>query len=188
MSWVILGAGLVIWWLAHLFKRIAPQLRAAVGNTGKSAIAIALLLAVVLMVLGYRETPVIVVWSPPAFLITVNNVLMMIAVYFYTPAAKYGVVISGVRHPMLLGFKTWALAHLLVNGDLASIVLFSALLFWAVAEMVVINRAEPDWDKASAASRRRSLGNDALFMVASGVIVAALGYVHYWLGVWPFPS
>jgi uncharacterized membrane protein len=33
-----------------------------------------------------------------------------------------------VRHKQLTGVKAWAVAHLLVNGDLASILLFGGLL------------------------------------------------------------
>ncbi len=44
-----------------------------------------------------------------------------------------------------LGVVVWAVAHLLVNGDLASLVLFAALGLWALAEMAVINRAEGPW-------------------------------------------
>ncbi len=44
-----------------------------------------------------------------------------------------------------LGVVVWAVTHLLVNGDLASLVLFAALGLWALAEMAVINRAEGPW-------------------------------------------
>jgi uncharacterized membrane protein len=37
-----------------------------------------------------------------------------------------------LHHPMVLGVKVWALAHLLANGVAASVVLFSAFLVWAV--------------------------------------------------------
>ena len=44
-----------------------------------------------------------------------------------------------IRHPQLTGFKTWAVAHLLVNGDVASFVLFGGLLAWAVVAVILIN-------------------------------------------------
>ena len=41
-----------------------------------------------------------------------------------------------LKHPMLVGVKLWALAHLLANGDLASIILFGAILAWAVFDRI----------------------------------------------------
>jgi uncharacterized membrane protein len=51
------------------------------------------------------------------------------------------------RHPFLMGVALWAAGHLLVNGDLASLVLFGALLVVAVLGALSID-----------AKRRRKLG------------------------------
>jgi uncharacterized membrane protein len=60
-------------------------------------------------------------------------------------------VVSGMvrvtRHPFLMGVALWAAGHLLVNGDLASLVLFGALLVVAVLGPLSID-----------AKRRRKLG------------------------------
>ena len=80
------------------------------------------------------------------------------------------------------GVKVWAFAHLLVNGDLASIVLFGGLMLWSVASMLLINRAEPDWQRPGPSSA----ANEAKTLVLTAVIVGVIGYVHNWLGYWPF--
>jgi hypothetical protein len=36
-----------------------------------------------------------------------------------------------LHHPMVLGVKVWAFAHLLANGNLADVVLFGSFLLWA---------------------------------------------------------
>lgn len=51
------------------------------------------------------------------------------------------------RHPFLWGVSVWALGHLLVNGERASIVLFGSMLFLGVYGTVSID-----------AKRRRALG------------------------------
>ena len=51
------------------------------------------------------------------------------------------------RHPRLCGVSLWAIAHLLVNGQLAALFMFGALLVTAVNGMVSIDR-----------KRRRTLG------------------------------
>lgn len=184
MSWIILIVGVALWWLAHLFKRIAPARRAAMGDTGRGVVAGALVLSIVLMTLGYRGTDFVHVWAPPDFMVHLNNLLMLVAIFMMTPAPKRGKLIAGMRHPMLTGFGLWAAAHLLVNGDLASLLLFGGLLVWAIVTPRVINAAEPAWTAPAEGSYSR----DAMFGVASVIALVVIGYIHSWLGVWPFPS
>lgn len=178
MGYGILIVGVALWWLPHFFKRIAPARRAAMGNGGRGAVALALLLSIVLMVIGFRAAPVDDLWYPPAFMRHLNNLLVLIAIWMMSPAGQKGRVLNRVRHPMLVGFSLWAAAHLLVNGDLASVILFGGLLLWALAEIVVINRAEPAWTPSTPGT----LAKDAMFMAASVVLLVVIGYVHAWLG------
>jgi uncharacterized membrane protein len=69
------------------------------------------------------------------------------------------------RHPFLWGVAIWALGHLLVNGDAASIVLFGAMLALALFGTVSID-----------AKRRRALGKtwDAFAAQTSNVPFAAI--------------
>lgn len=185
MSWLLLIFGVAIWWGAHLFKRAAPDLRARLGEPAKGVVSVALVSAIVLMVFGYRGTEFIPVWYPPTFMVHINNLLMLIAIFLLSPAPKRGKLLYGMRHPMLIGFKTWATAHLLVNGDLASIVMFGGLLAWALVEVIVINRSEPGWQKPT---EQGTIGKDAMFFAGSIVLLAVIGYIHNWLGAWPFPT
>ena len=185
MYWIVLIIGVALWWAAHLFKRVAPSRRAAMGDPGKGAVAAAIAVGIVLMVIGYRGVDFIPVWQPPAFMVHINNLGMLIALYMLSPAPKRGKLLARMRHPMLTGFSIWAVVHLLVNGDLASIILFGGLLIWAVLTVRVINGAEPAWEPAVA---ERSYAKDGMFMVGSVVLLGVIGFVHNWLGVWPFPS
>jgi hypothetical protein len=83
---------------------------------------------------------------------------------------------------MLGAVKVWALAHLLVNGDVASIVLFGGMLAWAVISLIMINKAEGVWLRPEIGPFR----NDVIYGVVSLLIFAAIAYVHTWLGVSPF--
>lgn len=183
MGFVILIAGIALWWGAHFFKRIAPAQRAAMGNGGRGVVALGVVAGIVLMVIGYRMTDYVHVWAPPSFMTHINNLLVLIALYLMSPAAQKGKLLNGMRHPMLAGFRVWAVAHLLVNGDLASIILFGGLFVWAFLEVIVINRAEPDWTPAEPGT----LAKDAMFMGASVVLLLVIGYVHGLIGPSPFP-
>ena len=180
----LLILGLLLWWGGHLFKRLAPDMRASMGNAGRGVVALVLVAGIVLMVLGYRGMEFIHVWAPPSFMVHINNLLVLIAIYMMSPAPKKGALLNGMRHPMLAGFKLWAVAHLLVNGDLASIILFGGLLAWAVAEVIVINRSEPEWQPGP----KGTLAKDGMFFLASIVLLAVIGYVHGLIGPSPFPG
>lgn len=180
MGYAILIVGVALWWAAHLFKRIAPARRETIG---RGPVALAILGSVVLMVIGYRMAPFTNIWYPPSFMVHINNLLVLIGFWMMSPAGKKGRLLAGVRHPMLMGFRMWAFAHLLVNGDLASVILFGGLLAWAVAEVPVINAAEPEWEKRTDGS----LAKDAMFFAGTIVLVGVIGYVHGLIGPSPFP-
>lgn len=182
----LLILGVILWILAHYFKRLAPDQRAALGMPGKGLVAVGILAGLALMIMGYRAADFIPVWQPPSFMVHVNNSLMLLAFWIYGSSAAKGAKAwpaSKIRHPQLTGFKVWAFAHLLVNGDLASILLFGGLLAWAVGEVILINRAEPDWTPPEPAGTatyvRLAVISLLLFSIVAGI--------HIWLGVWPFP-
>ena len=180
----LLVLGVALWAFAHYFKRLMPERRAAMGDAGKGAVAGAIAVSVILMIFGYRMAPFIDVWYPPGFMVHINNLLVLIALYMMSPAPKKGRLLAGMRHPMLIGFKLWAVAHLLVNGDLASVILFGGLLAWAISEIIIINRAEPDWTPRTPGP----IAKDAMFFVASILLLAVIGWIHGYLGPWPFPG
>ncbi|MEL7345849.1 MAG: NnrU family protein, partial [Pseudomonadota bacterium] len=124
MIWILLG--LAIWYGAHFFKRWAPDQRAAMsdrlGDGSKGVIAGALVVSIVLFWWGYRQAEVVSLWSFP-WAVHLNNLLMIIAVILFGLGSSKSRFRAKMRHPMLTGFAVWAFAHLLVNGDLASLVM-----------------------------------------------------------------
>ncbi|MEQ5871184.1 hypothetical protein J4E08_14930 [Sagittula sp. NFXS13] len=179
---LILILGVALWWAAHLFKRVAPDARATMGNKGKGAVALALVVSIVLMTLGYRAAEGAFFWGRHPATVGINNLMMIAALYFFSPGPKKGALFYKMRHPMLIGFLIWALAHLLVNGDVESFVLFGGLGIWAVVEMLLINRAEPAWTPPA----KGSIKKDVIFLVASLVLLVVIGFIHGLVGPMPF--
>jgi hypothetical protein len=85
---------------------------------------------------------------------------------------------------MLTGVTVWAIAHLLVNGDAASLVLFGWLGLWAVGSMAVINAREPAWARPAPGPA----SGDLRLLLITAVIYAVIAAIHTWLGYWPFPQ
>ena len=179
---LLLVVGVLLWAYSHLMKRVTPGLRAKLGDgPGKGVVTVLSFLALYLMITGYRSADVITIWSPPLFLRHINNLLMLIAVILFNMGHSRGVLPTVMRHPMLTAVKTWALAHLLVNGDLASIVLFGGMLAWAVVDVITINRMETAWVRPI----RGPVRNDVIYVVLSLVVFGAIVWVHTWMGYPP---
>jgi uncharacterized membrane protein len=178
---IVMLAGLLLWSGAHLFKRLAPGARAGMGNAGMAAIAVLLVLSVVLMVIGYRSWFSPQIWNPPGFLTHVNNLLMLLSVYLYAASGMKTAITRVIRHPQLTAVKTWAVAHLLVNGDLASVVLFGGLLVWAVVEVIVINRATR-WVKNPPAPAGKEIGA----VIGAVLVTGLIGWIHTLFNLMPF--
>ena len=83
-----------------------------------------------------------------------------------------------LRHPQLSGVALWALAHLLVNGDSRSLVLFATLGGWALLSMLTINRRDGAWRKPPAPD---GWGIDAGIVVAGLLLSALAASFHAWL-------
>lgn len=179
MTLMILG--LAFWVLAHVFKRVMPEQRAQMGNAGRAIVTVAILGGLALIILGYRSADFVAVWNPPGFLTHINNLAMLGAVFLFGMSATTGRLRGKMRHPQLWAVTVWAAAHLLVNGDLASIVLFGTMLIWAQGEMVLINKAGP-WARPAPGAAKK----DIVLVVITLVVYVLISVIHIWLGVSPF--
>lgn len=186
---ILLILGLLLWYATHLFKIYAPAGRAAAAERmgegpWKGLIALLSLLAVALMVLGYQAAAYVPVWTPPAWLWHVNNLLMVLAVFVFIAGSFAGPVRRRIRHPQLTGVKIWTVAHLLVNGHLAAIILFGGLLAWAVIAVIGTNRRDGPRGPLPEATSTGLVAHVAVTVV----VFLVVGWLHGWLGAWPFPG
>lgn len=136
----LLVLGLILFLGVHSVRIVAEgwraQMLARLGEGGwKGLYSLVSAVGLALIVWGYglaRQQPV-VLWAPPigmrhaAALLTLIAFVLLAAAYVPRNAIK-----ARLHHPMVLGVKVWALAHLLSNGNLADAVLFGSFLMWAV--------------------------------------------------------
>ncbi|MBA2960565.1 MULTISPECIES: NnrU family protein [Ramlibacter] len=188
----ILLLGLVLFLGVHSTRIVADGWRAGMlarlGENGwKGLYSLLSLAGFALVVWGYglaRQAPQ-VLWTPPRGMNHLAALLMVAS--FILLAAAY-VPRNGIRarlhHPMLLGVKTWALAHLLANGNLADVVLFGAFLAWAVLDFRSARRR--DRAAATVYPPGTTAGTVAAVMVGLAAWAVFVLGAHTWLiGVSP---
>ena len=190
MSYLILG--LIIFLGVHSVRIVADGWRtrtlSRIGEMPwKGLYSLVSLIGFALLVWGFglaRQQPV-QLWSPPiamrhlAALLTLLSFLLLAAAYVPGNSIK-----AALHHPMVLGVKVWALAHLLANGNLAHVLLFGSFLLWAVLDFTAARRRDR---AAGTAYPRGRAGATAITVIVGlvGWLVFAL-WLHGWLiGVRP---
>ena len=147
---VYLVLGLVLFLGVHSVRIVADGWRTqTIQRIGalpwKGLYSVASVLGFVLIVWGFGQARMqpLQLWSPPvgmrhaASLLTLLSFILLAAAYVPGNSIK-----ARVKHPMVLGVKVWALAHLLANGNLAHVVLFGAFLVWAVLDFSSARRRD----------------------------------------------
>lgn len=158
----LLIGGLLLWSAVHLVPTAGASFRARVVASRGEALylggfSVSILLSLVLIVLGWQS-------AVPShwYLLTgpvrhVAMLLVLIAFVLLVAAQLPTRIRRLVRHPQLVGVIVWAVAHLLLNGDSRSVVLFGALALWAALEIALINRRDGAWVKPEAPPWSREL-------------------------------
>jgi uncharacterized membrane protein len=158
----------------------------------RGAFALASIIGLVWMSYAYRHAPTVPLWGlvlgfRPAAYVLVFIAFLFVVIGLTTPSptrvgmeSKVGQgteaargIVRITRHPFLWGIALWAVVHLIVNGDLASLIFFGSLLLLAVAGTLAID-----------AKRRRNFGAqwDEFAKVTSDIPFAAIASGRNQLG------
>jgi len=191
MSMLVIG--LVVFLGAHSVRIFAEDWRSARvkamgAGAWKGAYSLISIVGFVLIVWGYGESRAVPVelWQPPvwarhlATLLTVPAFVLLAAAY--VPGTR---IKAAVKHPMVLGVKLWAFAHLMANGRLADVILFGAFLLWSILDF----RAARRRDRATGAVYEAGPVLRDAIAIAVGLVAWAVFamYLHAaWIGVRPF--
>jgi uncharacterized membrane protein len=183
---LILVIGLVLFLGVHSVRIVSDpwrsQMLARMGEGAwKGLYSLISAVGLALIVWGYglaRQQPV-VLWMPPvgmrhaAALLTLVAFVLLVAAYVPRNGIR-----ARLRHPMVLGVKVWALAHLLSNGSVADVLLFGGFLAWAVASF----RAARQRDRALGTTY--APGTAAATGITVVVGVAAWAAFAFWAHAW----
>ena len=184
--------GLVLFLGVHSISIIAPRWRDSMFSklgepVWKGVYSVIAIAGLVLIIWGYGDArataqaiyqpPYWTRWLAAAFMLPVFPLLL--APYFP------GRIKAKLKHPMIIAVKSWAFAHLLVNGTLADVLLFGGFLVWAIADHVSLKR-RPERPIRALAPRAV---NDVIAIVLGLLIYMALlhGLHLRLIGVSPLP-
>jgi uncharacterized membrane protein len=180
MGVAIMVLGLAVFLGAHVFVTFRPQRARVVARLGewpyKGLFSLVSFLGLAILVYGfieYRAEGLIPVWSPPTWTRHVTEALVWPAAICVVAAYVRGNIYRKLKHPMLVGVKLWAFAHLIANGDLGGIVLFGSILAWAVFDRISLKR------RSDPGAPPIPIGggiNDLIAIVLGTLLFLALGF------------
>ena len=178
----LLIAGLLIFLGLHSVRIVADDWRTARINAWgpapwKLAYTVLSIAGFALIIVGYlqaRQQPV-VLWPALGFMRHITALLMLIALVLlsaaYLPRSNIKLRLG---HPMLLGTKTWAFAHLLANNTLHDELLFGSFLVWSV----LCFRAARRRDRAAPSPAVQADRVQSLLAIVIGLVL--WGVIAFW--------
>jgi uncharacterized membrane protein len=183
MGFALLISGLALFLGAHVLttrRDLRASLVARLGEGGyKVAYSVVALAGVALAAKGfsvYRATEWTDIWYPPKAMRHLTLLLMLPAVILVAAAYIRGRIFAKLKHPMLAGVKLWALAHLLANGDLGSIILFGSVLAWAVYDRISLKHRT---DAGAPPIPVGGLSNDLIAVAVGTIAYLALAFAFH---------
>lgn len=184
MSLLLLG--LLLFAGVHLVPSLAPSLKTSwlekFGEGGyKGSFSLLLLVSIALMIGGWRSTVPSSLYVPSPALHLVALAIMALAFVLLVVSNRNSRLRLLVRHPQLTGVALWGFAHLLLNGDNRSVLLFGALCAWAIVEILAINRRDGVWIKTDAPAWSAEL----ITLIIAALVIAITVAVHPWLSGMP---
>ena len=186
MLYLVLG--LVLFLGTHSLRIVAEPWRLrTIERVGvqrwRGMYSVAAIAGFLLIVKGYGmpDTLTAPLYELPVWARWVTVGLMLPAAVLLVAAYVPGTHIKqAVGHPMMLGTRIWAGAHLLANGRAADVALFGGFFAWAL----FAHHAASARDRAAGTTYpARGWGRDMAAVVV-GVLLwsAILGYLHRWIG------
>ena len=186
----LLLIGLAIFLGVHSISIFAEDFRNRMASRSEigwmAAYGLVSLVGLVLIARGYaaaRLEPTLL-YVTPAWMRHVTAVLMLPVFILFFATYFPGRIKSMTKHPQLVAVKLWAVSHLLVNGALADVILFSAFLAWAVADRISMKRRTP---RAVPGLPPAGINDVIVTVVGLGAYVVFVLWLHRaWIGIAPF--
>ncbi len=178
---LLLVCGVLLFCGVHLIPSLAPSMRRRwqdqLGFNGyRGSFSLLLLAALVLIVTGWGVTTPVTLYLPSPALHHGAMSLLSVAFLLLVVSFRPSRLRRAIRHPQLTGVLLWGIAHLLLNGDSRSLLLFGGLAVWAIVEMIAINRR----DGPRAIPTPPSWGTEAVTLLLTAAAILLAVVAHPW--------
>lgn len=175
-------AGLCLWAIVHFIPSagisIRNQLIERFGQKGYTAsFSILIVISLLLIVFGWRSTTPVFLYVLPEAVKPVALFLLVLTFFLFVAAKRPTRIKRVVRHPQLSSVIVWSVAHLLLNGDSRSVILFGSLAAWAVLEIIFINKRDGQWIKPVAPGWKQEIILGVISLIVFVVVVIAHPYI-----------
>ena len=195
---LIVTLGVALFVGVHIVPMVPGWRAALVGRVGEGAykgvFAVLALAGLIGAIVAYRFTPHIQLWPSPPPLRIITAILMLAAVLLFAGARGAPWFKRIVRHPMLWGTGLLGVAHLLVNGEVAGVILFGGLAGFGFVWQALTDRRDAEVDPAGFAETRLTTSlwpfakwharSDPVTLrplIIGAIVYVALILLHPWL-------
>ena len=147
---ILLTLGVVLFTLTHLYPCFAmahrARLRERLGeNRYKGLFSLLVFVAIACILAGWRSASPLPLYPLPAWGPTLTMAAMPVSLILLCSGQGQNHLRRWLVHPQLLGALLWAGAHLTVNSEARSLVLFGGIGLWALVSIVWISVR--DWQQ-----------------------------------------
>jgi uncharacterized membrane protein len=176
---VFLLIGIVVFFGIHVVSstKLKANLVSKLGDNGyKGMFSIVSFIGLILMIVGKASSEFQFVWAAFPQFSSITLPIMWVSFILLPAAHMKGNIKRFTRHPMLWGILLWSSAHLLVNGDLASMVLFGS--FWIYAIYAMVSQTQRGVQKQS---HRMPIKFDLIVFAAGTLVFLLMIFLHGFL-------
>ncbi len=176
----LLITGLTVFFLVHLvpsITRLREHLTKKLGlKSYKLYFSLTAFAGLIMIVLGMVYAPFEPLWEPAfpyrRFIYYLNLIAFILLVSAQMPSN----IKRFVRHPMLSGVIIWSVAHLLVNGDKASMILFGSFLTYGIYANISANLREEH-----RVNQKYTINHDIAVITAALIVYGIVLFSHEYL-------
>lgn len=176
--------GLILFFVVHVIP-LKPQLRRRIVDrigvaAYKGLFSLLSLIGFYFIISGKAQAPIIAIWTPPVWSLWLTIVMMFFAIALVAAAYIPSNIKRVLANPMLWGVLTWSIAHLLTNGDAASMLLFGSFAVFAFIS-IIVSPAKPQTSNDEMATKTLSfsLSKDITLIALSIVIYTSIIALHF---------
>lgn len=178
---LLLIPGLLLFMGLHMLRELGwrDSLQQRLGiRRYRILFSLGIVISLIMIVEGKAGTPFIQLWVPPYNMRSLTHLLMISAtILFVAGNLPHSYAREMVIHPMLIGVILWGAAHLISNGDLASVLIFGTLPLWALVKIVSLERTKK-LQQSSARDQRPGLQWDAAAIILGMIAYSVFLVFH----------